>query len=163
MAVGDLGNEAGGGLDVAEVRGAAGTDAVGLGGGADGDEDEIRGGDGTTDVGGEMEVAAAGGGDDFIEAGLIDREIVRVPGGDAFVVHIGDGDLDVRAFGGDHGHGGAADITGAEAADGLYFHGVNGCWEGEEEGEGEVRRRCTLRGQVGRTGFPQFQPKETVP
>jgi hypothetical protein len=31
--------------------------------------------------------------------------------------------LDVRALGGDHGHGGAADITGAEAADGFDGHG----------------------------------------
>ena len=35
MAVGDFGNQAGGGLDVAEVGSAAGADAVGLGGGAD--------------------------------------------------------------------------------------------------------------------------------
>jgi hypothetical protein len=36
--------------------------------------------------------------------------------------------LDVRALGGDHGHGGSADITGAEAADGFDVHGE------EEEG-----------------------------
>jgi hypothetical protein len=29
----------------------------------------------------------------------------------------------VRALGGDHGHGGSADITGAEAADGFDGHG----------------------------------------
>jgi hypothetical protein len=70
-----------------------------------------------------VEVAAAGGGDDFVEAGFVDREVVRVPGVDAGLVDVADGDLDVRALGGDHGHGGAADVAGAEAADGGDFHG----------------------------------------
>ena len=85
VAFGNLRDEAGGGLDVAQVRRAAGTDAVGFGGRADRDEDQIRAGDGGADVGGEMEVPAAGGGDDVVEAGLIDREGVRVPGGDALL------------------------------------------------------------------------------
>jgi hypothetical protein len=41
VALGDLGDEACGGFDVAEVGGAAGADAVGFGGGADADEDEV--------------------------------------------------------------------------------------------------------------------------
>ena len=69
-----------------------------------------------------MEVFADRGGDDFIETGLVNWQSVRVPCGDAFFVHIGDGDLDMRALGGDHGHGGAADITGTEAADGFDLH-----------------------------------------
>jgi hypothetical protein len=70
-----------------------------------------------------VEVAAARGFHDFLQAGFIDREFVRIPGVDAGLVHVADGDLDVGALGGDHRHGGAADITGSEAADGGYFHG----------------------------------------
>ena len=123
MAFGNFRDEAGGGFDVAEIGGAAGPDAVGFGGGADRDEDQIRGGDGRADVGGEVEVPAERGGDDTIKSGLVNGQGVRVPRGDALFVHVRDGDLDVRALGGDHGHGGAADVTGAETADGLYFHG----------------------------------------
>src|SRR5690606_4005502 len=57
---GDLGDGPGHGLDVAQIGGAAGTDAVGFGGGVDRDEDDVGGGDGGLDVGGEEEVFPAG-------------------------------------------------------------------------------------------------------
>ncbi len=122
VAVGNLGDQARGGLDVAQIGGTAGSDAVGLGRRADADEDQVGGGDGVADVGGEMQVAAAGGGDHGVEAGFIDGQFVGVPGIDAMLVHVADGHPDVRALGGDHGHGGAADVTGTEAADGGDFH-----------------------------------------
>ncbi len=123
VAMGNLGDEARGGFNIAQVGSASGTDAVGFGGRADGNKDQVRGGDGGADVRGEMEIAAAGGGNHRIEAGFIDRQGIGVPGVDALAVHVGHGDLEVRTFGGDHRHGGAADVAGAEAADGFYFHG----------------------------------------
>ena len=72
-----------------------------------------------------MEVAATGGGDHGIETRFVDWQFIGVPGIDASGVHVRHGDLDVWAFGGDHGHGWAADIAGAKAADGLNFHGKN--------------------------------------
>lgn len=118
-AVRDFGDGAGGEFDVAEVGGATGTSAVGFGGGADGDEDDVGVFDGLDDVGAEEEVPAAGGLDDFIESGFVDGEGSGVPGGDAGLVEVTDGDLDVGAFVGDHRHGGSADVAGSETTD---FH-----------------------------------------
>lgn len=122
IAVRNFCDESGGGLDVAEVGRAACTDAVGFRGSSDTDEDEIGCGDGGFEVGGEVEVFAAAGLDDFLEAGFVDGEGIGVPCVDAGLVHVADRDLDVGAFVGDHGHGWAADVAGAEAADGGYFH-----------------------------------------
>ena len=113
-----LGDHAGSSLDVLEIGGASGTDSIGLGRGADADEDDVGFADGLANVGGEEEVLPAGRFYDLLEAGLVNGKGVGVPGGDALLVGITDGDPYVGALGGDHGHGGTADITGAETADG---------------------------------------------
>jgi hypothetical protein len=68
-----------------------------------------------------MEIFSTGGLDDFLEAGFVNGEIVRVPSIDTGLVKVAYGDLYVGAFRGDHGHGGAADVASAEAADGGDF------------------------------------------
>ena len=113
-----LGDHAGGGLDVLEIRGATGAYTVGLGRGADADEDDVGLTDGLADVCGEEEVPATGGLNNLLEPRLVDRKSITIPCGDALLVGIGDGDADIGALCRDHGHGGSADITGAETADG---------------------------------------------
>ena len=80
-------------------------------------------GDVAVDVGAEGEVATAAGPGDGVEARLEDREAVAVPGVDARVGDVDDGDLDCRALERDDGHGRAADVAGADAAD--LNHGVS--------------------------------------
>ena len=91
-------------------------------GSADADEDKICSGDGGFEIGGKVKVFSTSGFDDLFQAGFIDGKSVGIPGVDTRLVHIANGDLDVRALGGDHCHGRAADVTGAEAADGCYYH-----------------------------------------
>jgi hypothetical protein len=74
------------------------------------------------DVGAEREVAAVAFPDDGIETRLQDREAVAVPGVDARAGDVDDGDLDGRALERHHGHGRAADVPGADAAD--LHHGL---------------------------------------
>lgn len=113
-----LGDHAGCSLDVLQIGGASGTDSVGLGRGPDADEDDVGFADGLADVGGEEEVLPPGGFDNLLQAGLVNGKGVGIPSGDALLIGIADGDPDIGALGGDHGHGGTADITGAETADG---------------------------------------------
>lgn len=56
-----LGDDAGDGLEGTHIGGAAGTDTTVLGGGVDGDQDHVGGGDGAGDVGAEEQVAGARG------------------------------------------------------------------------------------------------------
>ncbi|KAF8695571.1 hypothetical protein HU200_037420 [Digitaria exilis] len=110
-------------LPVGEVGGEAGAEAAGFGGGVDGDEDDVGVSDVAVDVGAEGEVAAAAGTDDGVEARLVDREAVAVPGIDAGAGDVDDGDLDGRALLRHDGHGRPADVAGADAAD-LLHHGA---------------------------------------
>src|SRR5690606_5383596 len=83
------------------------------------DEDDVGGGDGGLDVGGEEEVFPAGLFDDVVETGLIDGQFVGVPRGDAGGVEIDHRDGDVGGFMGDHRRGGTTHVTGSYAAN---FH-----------------------------------------
>ena len=123
VAFGNFRDQTSSGLDVAKIRRTSCADAVRFGRCADGDEDQIRCSDGTADVGREVKVSAESRGNDGIETRFVNRERVRVPRSDPLFVHVRDRDLDVRALGGDHGHGRAADVAGAEAADGFDSHG----------------------------------------
>ena len=97
-------------MDTLEICRETRADAGLLCGRVDRDEDEICLEDGLLDVGGEEEVAAAGLADDVLEAGLVDGqiEVGRVPGIDARLVEVDDGDLNLRALERDDRAGGAA-------------------------------------------------------
>ena len=112
---------AGGLLPVLQVGRPAGALAEGLRRRVDGHEDDVGVADAAGDVGREEQVAPAGPADHLVEARLVDRQRVAVPGGDARVVDVHDGDPRVRALVGDHGHGRAADVARADAED---VHGV---------------------------------------
>ncbi|BAS84779.1 Os03g0425450, partial [Oryza sativa Japonica Group] len=104
-------------LPVGEVGGLAGAEAAGLGGGVHGDEDDVGLADVPLDVAAEEEVPPAAAAHDVVEARLVDRERVAVPGVDAGGGDVDDDHLDVGALEGDDRHGRAADIAGSEAAD----------------------------------------------
>mmetsp|Transcript_2494 Transcript_2494/g.5441 ORF Transcript_2494/g.5441 Transcript_2494/m.5441 type:complete len:309 (+) Transcript_2494:1053-1979(+) len=111
------GNPPRGKLPVRQVSRLAGADAGGLGGGVDGDKDDRALPDRRIDVGREEEVASAGLLDDLLQARLVDRQVVRIPSGDAALVEIAHSDLDIRAHLRDHRHRRAANIARAQAAD----------------------------------------------
>ena len=119
--------DVGQGLDVprhvgaqhAELRRPAGADAVSFGGGADGNEDQVRCGDGLTDIGGKVEIAAAGGGYHLIESWFVNRQGGGVPRVNALDIKVRHIHLDVRTFRGDERHGRSADIASSEATDGF--------------------------------------------
>lgn len=92
--------------DLRKVSGTAGAHTGLLGGGVDRDEDKISLLDGTIDVGGEEQVLAAALKDNLLETGLVDGQLVRVPGSDTGRVDIDDGDLDVMALVGNYGTSG---------------------------------------------------------
>ena len=79
--------------------------------------------------------------DDFVQPGFINRQLVAVPGVDAGLGNIHNRDFDVRALLRDHGHGGAAHVPGADAA--------NCCREGRYRGCGLVFMRLLKGGCVG--------------
>lgn len=85
---------------ILEVCGKAGSDTGFLGRGVDADKNEVGLSDGVVDVGGEKEIATACLADDGLETGFIDRELVvgTVPGVDAILVEVDDGDLDMRTL-----------------------------------------------------------------
>eukprot|EP00966_Prymnesium_polylepis_P260010 6006092-Prymnesium_polylepis.2 len=102
---------------VGEIGSLAGADARGLGRGVDRDEDDRALLDRRVDVGREEEVAAPRLLDNLLQPGLVDRQVVRVPRGDATLVEVAHGHLDVGALHRDHRHRGAAHIPGTQAAD----------------------------------------------
>ena len=105
----------GGLLPVLEVGGAPGALAEDLGRRVDRDEDDVRGADALGHVGREEEVPAARPPHHLVQPRLEDRQPVAVPRGDAFGVDVGDGDPHVGTAVGDHRHGRAADVAGADA------------------------------------------------
>ena len=106
---------------VLQVGGAPGPLSEGLRRGVDGDENDIAFPDAALDIGREVQVAAAARLDHLQQARLVDRQPVAVPGGDAVGIDVDDGDQAVRTLGRDHGHGGAANITGANTED-IFVH-----------------------------------------
>ena len=69
-----------------------------LGGGVDRDKDQIGIDNGLINVSGEEQVLATTGKDDLIKTGLVNGEVIRVPGIDTGLVQIDDGDVDVMAL-----------------------------------------------------------------
>ncbi len=106
-------------LDIAEVGCPAGTDAVGLGRRVDRDEDHVRLADGRIHIGREKEIFAATGPHDFIEARLVNRQFLRIPGVDPRLIDIDDSHAMIRALVRDHRHRRPADVSGSYAAN---FH-----------------------------------------
>uniref|UniRef100_A0A8R7U5F2 Uncharacterized protein n=1 Tax=Triticum urartu TaxID=4572 RepID=A0A8R7U5F2_TRIUA len=117
VGAGDVGDHARGALPVGEVGGLAGAEAAGLGGGVDGDEDDVRLAHVPLHVGAEEEVAAAAALDDVVQAGLVDGEAVAVPAGDARLGDVHHHHLHVRALERDHRHRRATHVARADAAD----------------------------------------------
>jgi hypothetical protein len=108
-----LGDRAGDLFDVAEVGG-----AIGLGRGADGDEDRTGGGDGAGEVGREAEAAFAGVlADDLVEAGLVDGDLAAVEG-----VDLGDVDVDADHVVAEVGEAGAGDEADVARSDDCDLH-----------------------------------------
>mmetsp|Transcript_26117 Transcript_26117/g.61216 ORF Transcript_26117/g.61216 Transcript_26117/m.61216 type:complete len:500 (+) Transcript_26117:98-1597(+) len=114
---GDLGDLTGTELAVLDVGRAARADTLGLGRGVDRDEDDVGLCDGLVDGGREEHVLAAHRLHDLEESRLEDGEVVRVPGTDLLLGNVHHSHLDVRAVGGNDGHGGTADVASAHAAD----------------------------------------------
>ncbi|RUP44172.1 hypothetical protein BC936DRAFT_149847 [Jimgerdemannia flammicorona] len=73
----------------------------------DGHEDKIGFQDCTLDVGAEEQVFAASAEHDFIEARFVNGQVVGVPGVNASLAQVDDGDLDVGTLVGDDGARGA--------------------------------------------------------
>jgi hypothetical protein len=80
-------------------------------------EDDVGLADARRGVGREEEVAPARNPHDLFKAWLVDREVVAVPRSDPRLVDVDDRHPEVRALGGNHRHGGAADVAGADAED----------------------------------------------
>jgi hypothetical protein len=104
---------------VFQIRRFAFPHPIEFGGGVDRDEDNVRVTNVGIHIGGEKEVAVAVGFNHFLQPGFEDRKVIRVPCRNAGLVDIHDIDRNVRALVGNHGHGGTADVTGANAA---YLH-----------------------------------------
>ena len=124
-----LGNDTSNSLESSHVSSAAGTNTTVLGGGVDGDEDNVGLADVLGNVGGEEQVGLAlsnlglaisaglagdggstatitGDTDDIVQAGLVDRRVLGVPAANASGVSVNDSDLDVGVLEGDDSGGG---------------------------------------------------------
>ena len=106
--------------DALEIGGEASTNTRLLGGGVDGDKDEVSLTDALVDVGREEEVPAACLADDVLQAGLVDGEVEvgGVPRVDTGLVKVDDGDLDLRALECDDGTRRASDVACADWGEG---------------------------------------------
>jgi hypothetical protein len=92
-----------------------GADTEGFRRGVHADEDDVRRVDALLHRRGEKQVPTPRLAHKVVETRLIDGQFIGIPGRDAFGIEVHHIDADVRAFGGDHRHGGAADIAGADA------------------------------------------------
>ena len=84
------------------------------------DEDNVSLSDVLLCVSAEEEVAPSGFLDHFEETGLVDRQVLRVPGLNALLVNVHNNDLNFWAHEGNHGHGWATDVASSNAGD-LHF------------------------------------------
>lgn len=88
---------------VPQVSSVTSTDTGSLGGGVDGDKDEIGFDDGFVNICAEEEVSTSALLNDLVEARFINGKRIRVPLCDTLRVHVHNGDLDVRALEGNDG------------------------------------------------------------
>ena len=117
VGVGHVGNHPGCALPVGEVGSLAGSQTAGLGGGVHRDKDDVGLSDVLLDVGAEEEVLAPARLDNIIEAGLVDREGVVVPGVNAGLGDVDNHHLNCWALDGNDNHCWAADVANSYAAD----------------------------------------------
>ena len=99
--VGNLGNSSSSQFDVVQVCGETSAETALLGGGVDGDEDQVGFGDSLVDLGGEEQVSASALLDNVNQSGLVDGkvEVGVVPSINSGLVQVDNGDLDVRTMG----------------------------------------------------------------
>jgi len=109
-------------LPVLEIGGHAGAGAEGFRGGVDADEDDVAVANSTFDVGAEKEILPPHGADKFIQPRFVDRQIIGIPCGDPLGIYVHHRHPVVGTLGGDHGHGGSADIAGAYTEDVLFIY-----------------------------------------
>ena len=86
------------GFDVTQIRCTIRADAVGLRGGVDADKNDFGFADRRAHLRAEEEVFASRVLHDFVQAGFIDGQVFRIPGGDALGVQVNDIHTNVRAF-----------------------------------------------------------------
>mmetsp|Transcript_28052 Transcript_28052/g.41712 ORF Transcript_28052/g.41712 Transcript_28052/m.41712 type:complete len:237 (-) Transcript_28052:45-755(-) len=115
---GHLGDLARAQLAVLDVGGPPGADARQLGGGVHRDEDDVALLDVGVDVRREEEVPPSRLLHNFQEARLVDGEVICVPSINLLLVEIYNCNLDIRAVGSYHSHGGPAHISSAHT---TYF------------------------------------------
>jgi hypothetical protein len=94
---------AGSTLDISQIRSVTSTLSFGLGGGVDGDKDQVGLDDSLVDIGREEEVTSTAATNNLVQTRLVDGKFVRVPGCDSVGVKVDDGNLDVRVLCGDDG------------------------------------------------------------
>ena len=112
-----LKNLARGFLPVLQIRGSPRALAKGFCGGIDRDKNNIGVTDTLLNLGRKKEIAAPRLPHHLVETGLIDRQVVTLPGRNTGVVDINNRDFAVRTAGGNHGHGRPADIAGSNTQD----------------------------------------------
>lgn len=103
--LGDGCNLTGSELPVGEVGGTAGANSNLLRRGVDGDEDDVSLLDSLVNLGGEEQVLATAGLDDLVKTRLVDRKVVGVPGVNTRLRKVNNGDGNLWALHGNHGHG----------------------------------------------------------
>mmetsp|Transcript_48282 Transcript_48282/g.121918 ORF Transcript_48282/g.121918 Transcript_48282/m.121918 type:complete len:255 (+) Transcript_48282:1059-1823(+) len=117
VARGDARDHAGGALPVRQVRRAAGAHTPCLRGCVHAHEDDVCLRDMLLGVRAEKKVAPPGLEHHIVQAGLVDGQVVAVPRGHALRIDVQDDHLYGGALVRDDGHGGPADIAGANACD----------------------------------------------
>ena len=117
VTIGLGGDGARGRLPELQVRGIARSFAEGLGRCVHAHEDEVATPNGPGNVRREEEVAPAASEHNLLQARLIDREFLGVPGGDLRCVAVHHPHLALGAHLGNNGHRWAADVPGADAGD----------------------------------------------
>ena len=106
-----LKNLARGFLPVLQIRRSPGALTKGFCGSIDRDKDNIGVMDALLDLGRKKKIATSCLLHYFVQTGLIDRQVVTLPGRNTGRVDVNNGHLILGAAGGDHGHGWPADIA----------------------------------------------------
>ena len=140
--VGLFGNRPRDRLDKPQVRRATRADAVGLRRCVHRHKNNIRGANGLVDLGRKMQVLAACLPHDLIESGLVDRQRVRIPRGDAGGIHVDHPHFNFRCLEGDHRHRRTAHVTSANTTN---FHTNSSPTFGHARRESKAEKRAGTR------------------